>query len=267
MTLFDTIGDTYDDTRHADKRIVARLVKLLNLGVGSEIADVGAGTGNYSVALADAGFQIRAIEPSPVMRHHARTHADVQWLEGSAEHIPLGDASVEGVVSTLAVCHFTNIQKALAEMARISRSSSVVIFTCDSDVGKRTWLYEYFPFFWNPFEQLPSASQLAGMLGDATDCKTDVEAFPLPPDLRDNFAGAAWRHPRRYLDEGYRANISSFHKTKPESVAQAIRRLTEDLNSGLWKESYGAVLALAELDAGYRFVFTCRGEVPTTPSS
>jgi SAM-dependent methyltransferase len=266
MTVFDTISETYDDTRQADARIVARLLKLLALPSGSHIADIGAGTGSYSIALADAGFRVRAIEPSSGMRSRARQHADVQWLAGTAEHLPLPDASVDGVVSTLAVCHFASTQKAITEMTRISRTSAIVILTFDCGVGQRTWLYEYFPFLWDSFVHLPSPAELARMLTDATGCRTDIEVFSLPPDLADNFAAAAWRRPRSYLDEGYRANISSFHQAQPEVVAQGVRRLTQDLANGAWRERHGAVLELAELDAGYRFVFTRPRETRAAPS-
>jgi ubiquinone/menaquinone biosynthesis C-methylase UbiE len=139
MTIFDTIGETYDDTRRADGRIVARLATLLCLPRESVIADVGAGTGNYSVALAEAGFRVLAIEPSAGMRRQAKQHADVEWVAGTAEQVPLADASVDGVVSTLAVCHFADAQQAIGEMARICRSGSFVIFTFDCAVGRRTW--------------------------------------------------------------------------------------------------------------------------------
>ncbi|MBT8338435.1 MAG: class I SAM-dependent methyltransferase [Desulfatitalea sp.] len=263
MTLFDMIGKTYDDTRQAGDRIVARLSQLLNLPLGSEIADIGAGTGNYSIALADAGFRVRAIEPPNGMRRQARQREEMEWLTGVAEHIPLTDASVDGVVSTLAVCHFANIQEAIAEMVRISCTKSIVIFTFDCDPGKLTWLYEYFPFLWEAFEHMPSTTQLVRMLRDAASCKTDVEAFPLPPDLKDNFAAASWRHPQRYLDEKYRANISSFRKAEPDALNQSIRKLAEDLASGAWYERYESVMHLLAFDAGYRFVFTSREEIPT----
>ena len=70
-SLYDKIGITYRQTRRADPRIVEKLITLLNLAAGTCIADVGAGTGNYSNALADAGFTVRAIEPSPIMRAQA----------------------------------------------------------------------------------------------------------------------------------------------------------------------------------------------------
>jgi SAM-dependent methyltransferase len=259
MTVFDAISETYEDTRQADGRIVARLLKLLSLPRGSDIADIGAGTGSYSIALADAGLRVRAIEPSFGMRSRARQHADVQWLAGTAEHLPMADASVDGVVSTLAVCHFASAEKAITEMVRISRTISIVVFTFDCGVGKRTWLYEYFPFLWDAFVHAASPAELARMLSDAAGCGTDIEVFALPPDLQDNFAAAAWRRPRSYLDEGYRTNISSFHNAEPEVVAQGVRRLTEDLASGAWRERHGSILELGEMDAGYRFVFTRSG--------
>jgi hypothetical protein len=60
----------------------------------------------------------------------------------------------------------------------------------------------------------------------------DIVPFPLPPDLRDNFAAAAWQNPKRYLEERYRGNISSFQKADPSAVRQGIARLAEDLASG-----------------------------------
>lgn len=68
MTLYNSIGEGYNATRQADERIVAKLISLLDLPTGSKIADVGAGTGNYSNAIAEAGYQVIAIEPSQVMQ-------------------------------------------------------------------------------------------------------------------------------------------------------------------------------------------------------
>jgi len=112
MNLFDTIGETYTDTRQADERIVTFLVEYFGLSHGATVADIGAGTGNYSVALAEAGFRVLAVEPSSVMPRHARSHPRVEWRKGCAENVPLPDAIVDGVVSTLAVCHFSDIQRA-----------------------------------------------------------------------------------------------------------------------------------------------------------
>ena len=128
-------------------------------------------------------------------------------------------------------------------------------------------MYEYFPFFWETFDQYPRPDKLARMLTVATGKETDTAPFPLPPDLSDNFAAAAWQNPKLYLEERYRGNISSFRKADPGAVDQGIARLAEDLASGTWKKRHGAMLDLAELDAGYRFVYTRGRTAPTMPST
>jgi len=254
MTLFDSIGRTYDNTRQADERIVAQLIRLLDLEHGSTIADVGAGTGNYSVALAEAGFKIKAIELSPVMRSHARQHANVEWIAGVAEDIPLRNDSVAGVVSVLALCHFADVERAFREMARVSTQGPIVIFTFDSKAGRQTWLYEYFPYFWDTFGHIPAIEDVAEKMRANTGLTTQIITFELPSDLTDNFAAAGWRQPHLYLAEEYRSNISSFHLTDPANVDQSVERLSSDLTSGRWEVLYGDVLHLEQIDAGYCFL-------------
>ena len=89
MPVYDTIGRSYTQTRRPDPRIVDALVNHLALPQGSLIADIGAGTGSYTNALADRGFVIHAVEPSAVMRQQATAHPNVTWHEGTAEHLPL----------------------------------------------------------------------------------------------------------------------------------------------------------------------------------
>jgi ubiquinone/menaquinone biosynthesis C-methylase UbiE len=129
--LFDKIGGTYNRTRTADKRIVSELVRQLGLQKGTSIADVGAGTGNYSLAMANAGYKIKAIEPSTSMISHSLKDLDIEWLVGRAENIPLRTGSVDGVISILALAHFSDIECSFSEMARISNNGPIVIFAFD----------------------------------------------------------------------------------------------------------------------------------------
>lgn len=54
--IYDCIGQFYTKFRHPDLRIVDRIIHLLALEKDSIIADIGAGTGNYSRAIGDCGF-------------------------------------------------------------------------------------------------------------------------------------------------------------------------------------------------------------------
>ena len=86
-----------------------------------------------------------AVEPSLAMRQQAMPHAGVEWIEGSAEAIPLEDASVDAVISTLAVHHFSDMAAAAREMRRIAPLGSIVLLTIDPRRGMPFWFADYFP--------------------------------------------------------------------------------------------------------------------------
>src|SRR5437773_2683124 len=144
MTKYEKIGLNYNSFRNADERISARLKALLNLPEGSTIADIGAGTGNYTNALAASGYKMKAVEPASTMRAQAAMNPAIEWHAGYAESIPLPDASVDGVMSTLASHHFQNMAEAAAEMLRICPEGPIVLFTIDPRKGELFWFRDYF---------------------------------------------------------------------------------------------------------------------------
>lgn len=252
--IFNTMGNTYNNTRVADERVVSELLRLIGLEKGSTIADIGAGTGNYSVALANAGLRVKAIEPSTAMHSYSEQHANIEWTIGYAEDIPLQTNSVDAVVSVLSLPHFSDIERAFKEMARVLKSGSIVIFTFDPNVGKKTWMYNYFPFCWDRFSHFPTAEDSAKLLRSCINVSTQIIPFKLPPDLKDNFAAAAWQKPYLYLDQDYRSNISSFRMTDTAVVDNSVNCLATDLENGHWAKLHGEVLQKDRIDAGYYFL-------------
>lgn len=254
MTLFNRIGGTYNKTREADDRIVAELIRLIDLEKNRIIADIGAGTGNYSLELAKAGYKVKAVEPSVIMLSHSHQHPNIEWIIGCAEDIPLQTSSVNGIFSVLALSHFSDIKRSFEEMTRILKTGPMVIFTFDPKIGKTTWMYQYFPYFWDHFRDFPSVDEAANILRDCSNLSIKVIPFNLPPDLKDHFAAAAWKKPYLYLDEDYRMNISSFRMTDPSEVDDSVKRLATDLDKGRWQKFYGEVLHMDKIDAGYYFL-------------
>src|SRR5271166_4470950 len=129
MGLFDQIGHGYSSTRRPDARIVERITTLLSLPAGGRIVDVGAGTGNYSNALADAGYGVVAVEPSAAMRTQAVAHPSVIWRTGFAEALPVGDGEVNAAICILAFHHFSDHRQALCEMGRVTAGGPVLVLT------------------------------------------------------------------------------------------------------------------------------------------
>jgi ubiquinone/menaquinone biosynthesis C-methylase UbiE len=255
MTLYNFIGEGYNFTRKSDRRIVDTLINLLNLPSGATIADVGAGTGNYSTALANKGYRIIAIEPSIVMQSQAIVHPQITWITAKTEAIPLRDNSVDGAIIMLAMHHFSNIDLAILEINRIVGDGNFIIFTFEGSKISEFWLSDYFPYFiQDTLKTFPATEIIADKIAQITEKNVKIIPFLLPKDLTDLFAAAGWCRPKIYLDAKVRSGISSFAKMPPEELEMVIKKLTEDLNNGNWYQKYGEILNLESYDAGYRAI-------------
>ncbi|MET8089189.1 class I SAM-dependent methyltransferase [Micromonospora sp. NPDC005220] len=86
---------------------------------GLRVLDLGAGTGKLSATLVAAGADVVAVEPDPAMLGELRRALPaVRALPGSAEAIPLPDASVDAVLAGNAL-HWFDMAVAGAEIARV----------------------------------------------------------------------------------------------------------------------------------------------------
>lgn len=252
---YDTIGEGYIATRTADPRITERLVTLLDLPPGTTILDVGAGTGNYSHALAEAGYLVTALEPATVMREQGREHPRLSWLGGVAETLPFESGSFDGLIMTLCLHHFTNWRAALKEAARVAGHGPIVILSFDAEFDSGFWLFDYFPGF---LEQnkgwQPKITDLGGFVAKDLSMQLEIHRFALPPDLVDHFAGAGWARPEIYLSETYRAGISAFSSLSAAETDSGSRALAKDLRSGAWDARHGELRNQQSLDLGYLFL-------------
>ena len=120
---FDRAAEEYERTRPDYPDAV---LDVLPLGPGATVVDVGAGTGKLTRVLARRYARVIAVEPLDRMRAilervvpKAESHA------GSAERLPLPDASVDGVFVAQAFHWFAN-DEAVAEFARVLRPGGVL---------------------------------------------------------------------------------------------------------------------------------------------
>ena len=159
---YDTVGLSCVSTRQTDPCIADVLVTLLRLPPDSVIADIGAGTGNYTRALAERSFRIEAVEPSAVTRGQAVNHPCVRWHAGVAKRLPLADNAVQGCISTLSLHYFTDRNQAVREMQRITGNGPLVFLTFDYRQINLLWLADYFPKMWEAAVQfLPPLEETA----------------------------------------------------------------------------------------------------------
>ena len=196
-----------------------RLHGALSAAVGPKLLDIGAGTGNYSEALAELGWSVTAAEPSAVMRSQRRSHARLRWVGGYAESLPVAAQSLDAVVCVSALHHLIDREQAFAEMSRVVGGGPLVVFTRDPRVAEPCWLEEYFPEVWaESYAAYPDIERVSAELRRATGRMAKVELFELSGYVSDYFAAAGWSRPELYLDERVRAGMSPFVRTASEFV-------------------------------------------------
>jgi ubiquinone/menaquinone biosynthesis C-methylase UbiE len=98
--------------------------RVLEIGIGSGLNLPLYGPGVRSVI---------GLDPSPELLRMARTRVSaastqIEFLEASAEAMPLDDGSVDAVVTTWTLCTIPEATQALAEMRRVLKSSGTLLF-------------------------------------------------------------------------------------------------------------------------------------------
>lgn len=107
-----------------DGRLDAALERLAPYA-GRDLLDVGSGNGFWLDRYAAAGARVVGVEPDPEAR--ARYDGDQRLLAGSAEHLPLDDASVDIVHARFAYFFGPGADRGLAEVARVLRAGGVFL--------------------------------------------------------------------------------------------------------------------------------------------
>ena len=106
------------------------------------VADVGAGTGILTGALARLGADVVAVEPDQAMLAELRRGLPaVRAVEGSAEAIPLPDQSVDAVLCGQAM-HWFDLDRALPEIARVLTPGGVLAGLWNVDDDRVGWVAE-----------------------------------------------------------------------------------------------------------------------------
>ncbi|WP_066741336.1 class I SAM-dependent methyltransferase [Cupriavidus sp. D384] len=117
---FSTQADTYARGRpDYPAELGTWLRDTPGLAPGKTVVDLGAGTGKFTRLLLPTGASVIAVEPVDAMRAQLSARLpEVRAVQGSAESMPLPDASVDAVVCAQAFHWFAN-PAAMREIARV----------------------------------------------------------------------------------------------------------------------------------------------------
>lgn len=121
---------------------VAVLRDEVGIGVGTTVVDLAAGTGKLTRRLVELGASVTAVEPVAGMRDQlASVLPDLTILDGTAEQIPLGDASAD-VVTVAQAFHWFDAPAALDEVARVLRPGGSLVLLWNERDESTPWVAE-----------------------------------------------------------------------------------------------------------------------------
>jgi SAM-dependent methyltransferase len=119
---FNRAADVYERVRPGYPReALDWLVLELDLRAGRTVVDLAAGTGKLTRLLVATGARVIAVEPADGMLAVLRSEVpEAEAITGTAEQIPLPDASADALLVAQAFHWFAN-DRALAEIHRVLR--------------------------------------------------------------------------------------------------------------------------------------------------
>lgn len=140
--MFNKVASRYDLTNEAltfgQVHIWRRgVVRALNLKPGERVLDVAAGTGGSTAALAETGAHVIACDLSEGMIEVGRQrHPELEFVQGDATDLPFEDASFDAVTISFGLRNVQNIEKALQEMARVTKPGGRLLIC---EFSRPTW--------------------------------------------------------------------------------------------------------------------------------
>lgn len=116
-------------------QVDAALVDFVREHAGRSVLDLGCGLGGYSRALAEQGFETKALDVAADYVERARSiGVDAERYDG--ERIPLGDRSVDTVILLEVIEHLDDPARLLREARRVARRNVLVTTpNCTQDFG------------------------------------------------------------------------------------------------------------------------------------
>src|SRR5829696_2144122 len=132
---FDEIATLYDASlpAHVVEHYLRKRVRYVveQRPPPASVLDVGCGTGLLASRLAQAGYAVTGIDPSPGMLEILRARVpDVVAVEGSGTALPFDDGVFDLVLSVATFHHIADpgeVRRALSEMVRVARPGGRIL--------------------------------------------------------------------------------------------------------------------------------------------
>ncbi len=115
--------------------VIENLKRLIPVdeGLGRGL-DVGCGTAQSSMALAELAAEVAGVDSAPQMLAAATAHPRIRYVAGSAEALPIAAGSV-GLITVGLAFHWFDRDAFLGEAARVLKVGECMVIYADGMVG------------------------------------------------------------------------------------------------------------------------------------
>lgn len=191
MSHFDTVANAYDKSlpehvvEHYLRKRTRFVIEHCPLGKG---LDVGCGTGVLAERLAEAGYEMSGVDPSPGMLDVAAANAPrVTTAVASGTSLPFPNDSFDLVITVAVLHHVANVddvRATLGEMIRVCKAGSGRVIVWDHNPRNPYWgnLMARVPQDTGEERLIPEA-EVVGGLRAAGGTVTSVTQLGLVPDF------------------------------------------------------------------------------------
>jgi ubiquinone/menaquinone biosynthesis C-methylase UbiE len=155
------------DALPLDRAVLAAFADHVRAEGGGLVADLGCGEGRIGAHLAGLGLDVTGIDLSPALLEIARaTYPGLRFETGSMHALPLGDATLAGIVSWYSVIHAApgDVPAYLAEFARVLQPGGHLLAAFFEAVNEPVTAYDHkvTPAYRWPVDELAALAGEAG---------------------------------------------------------------------------------------------------------
>ncbi len=138
MAWFDAFAQHYDGWYQSElgsfvDKVQKQLIEeAAELKINEKVLDIGSGTGNYSLWLAQRGLEVTAIDQSKEMMNIAKKKAEeknrrIEWILENAQYLPFEDNSFDLVISVTAIEFMDNPTHVIQEAMRVLKPNGRLV--------------------------------------------------------------------------------------------------------------------------------------------
>lgn len=256
---YDAWAKTYDHTRAASPSVLEPVKAALGPANGRSLLDIGGGTGNFALPLAEAGFRVTLIDYSREMARRASAKLPENPVAvGDAQRLPFRNCTFDCALSANVLGHLPDWRGALSESRRVLREGPLVLKVSTRETQTANWIMHYFPAIMDaaPLHHYQPAEVTVQALRDAGFSQVEMRAIHYNDALDGSFQ-ALKHEPEAFFDDDRIMNTAVLMRVPEPDRTAAVEQIRSDYKSGRLQQMMAEFQPLVE-KYGDGFVFTAR---------